>query len=380
MSQEPTDSAFRIPHSAFDHSAFGQRLRNWAAEHPRPLPWKDEPDPYRIWLSEILLQQTRVAQGLPYYERFVAAYPTVAALAAAPEAEVLKLWEGLGYYTRAKNLHAAAKKVVAAYDGVFPASYDALLALPGVGAYTAAAIASFAFNLPHAVLDGNVFRVLARIWGYVEPIDRPEARVWFAQKAHELLDPEHPGAHNQAIMDFGATWCTPRNPKCGTCPMAEGCAALQNDLVDALPRKSPKAARRRRIFLYAVIRQDARVYMRERMDKDIWQNLWEFPAVEVDKVPPTNAEIARLVVDHFFSEREQKSVKIDTMTGPLKQVLTHQEVHGFFVQMTQNDPDWRPDPTRNWHAAEQLTLKKIFAKPRLIDRFLTENPVYLTLF
>lgn len=162
--------------------------------------------------------------------------------------------------------------------------------------------------------------------------------------------------------------------------MAEGCAALQNDLVDVLPRKSPKAARRRRIFLYAVIRQDEHVYMRERMDKDIWQNLWEFPAVEVDEVPATNAEITRLVLDHFFSEQEQKSVKIDTVTGPLKQVLTHQEVHGFFVQMTQNDPVWRPEPTRNWQAAEQLALKKIYAKPRLIDRFLMENPVYLTLF
>lgn len=361
-------------------SAFGERLRRWAAEHPRPLPWKDEPDPYRIWLSEILLQQTRVAQGLPYYERFVAAYPTVWALAAAPEAEVLKLWEGLGYYTRARNLHATAKKIAEEYNGVFPASYDALLALPGVGAYTAAAIASFAFNLPYAVLDGNVYRVLARIWGYAEPVDRPEARAWFAQKAQELLDPERPGAHNQALMDFGATWCTPRNPQCGTCPMAEGCVALHKNLVDALPRKSPKAARRRRIFLYAVIRQGDRVYLRERTDKDIWQNLWEFPALETTEAPATHAETARLVVDFFFPPQAQKSVKIDSVTGPLKQVLTHQEVHGFFVQMTQNDPDWRPDPGQNWRAAEQLALKKIFAKPRLIDRFLMENPLTLSLF
>ncbi len=380
MSHEPSDSAFHIPHSAFDHSAFRQRLRNWATAHPRPLPWKDEPDPYRIWLSEILLQQTRVAQGLPYYERFVAAFPTVVALAAAPEAEVLKLWEGLGYYSRARNLHAAAKKVVSEHGGVFPASYAALLALPGVGAYTAAAVASFAFNLPYAVLDGNVFRVLARIWGYEEPVDRPAARAWFAQKAQELLDPERPGAHNQAMMDFGATWCTPRNPKCGACPMAADCVALQKKRVDALPRKSPKPARRRRILLYAVIRQGPQVYLRERTGKDIWQNLWEFPALEVAEPPAVNGEMAHQVLDHFFSKEEQKSVKIDTVTGPLKQVLTHQEVHGFFVQMTQNNPDWRPDPAWNWHAAEQLALKKIYAKPRMIDRFLVENPLTLSLF
>ncbi|MFZ4633918.1 MAG: A/G-specific adenine glycosylase [Saprospiraceae bacterium] len=359
---------------------FRIHLFAWAATHPRLLPWKGEADPYKIWLSEVLLQQTRVEQGTPYYLRFVEAYPNVHALAAAPEGDVLKLWEGLGYYSRARNLHAAAKQVAYMLNGVFPPDLAGLQALPGVGAYTAAAIASFAYQLPHAVLDGNVYRVLARIWGYGEPVDRPEAKIWFAQKAQELLDVHRAGAYNQAIMDFGAMWCTPKRPRCGDCPMAEQCVAFQQQCVGELPRKTKRPEKRRRFFLYAVVQQDEILYVHERTDKDIWQNLWDFPLLEVDEMPAENARIGTLLVEHFFTKSEQKSVKIDMVQGPLKQVLTHQEVHGFFAKIAQNDPDWRPDDSLNWRPADQITLKKILAKPRLIDRYLDENPLSLTLF
>lgn len=359
---------------------FRRHLFEWAAVHLRPLPWKGEADPYKIWLSEVLLQQTRVEQGMPYYLRFVEAYPNVHALAAAPEGDVLKLWEGLGYYARARNLHAAAKQVAFKLNGVFPSDFAGLQALPGVGAYTAAAIASFAYQQPHAVLDGNVYRVLARIWGYDEPVDRPEAKVWFAQKAQALLDVDRAGQYNQAIMDFGATWCTPKRPRCAHCPMAEQCAATQQQRTAEWPRKTKRPEKRRRIFLYAVVQQGEILYMCERTDKDIWQNLWEFPLLEVAETPTENARIGPLLVDHFFKKSEQKSVKIDMVQGPLKQVLTHQEVYGFFAKIVQNDPDWRPDASLNWRATAQFTLKKILAKPRLIDRYLDENPLSLTLF
>jgi A/G-specific adenine glycosylase len=359
---------------------FRSHLFEWAATHPRPLPWKGEADPYKIWLSEVLLQQTRVEQGMPYYLRFIEAYPNIHALAAAPEGDVLKLWEGLGYYSRARNLHAAAKHVAFTLNGVFPSNLAGLQALPGVGAYTAAAIASFAYQQPHAVLDGNVYRVLARIWGYDEPVDRPEAKVWFAKKAQALLDVDRAGQYNQAIMDFGATWCTPKRPRCANCPMAEQCAAAQQQRTAEWPRKTKRPEKRRRIFLYAVVQQGEMLYMRERTDKDIWQNLWEFPLLEVEETPAENARIGPLLVDHFFKKSEQKNVKIDMVQGPIKQVLTHQKVYGFFVKITQNDPYWRPDASLNWRATEQFTLKKMLAKPRLIDRFLDENPLSLTLF
>jgi A/G-specific adenine glycosylase len=361
-------------------SEFQHRLYAWAAEHPRPLPWKGISDPYRIWLSEILLQQTRVEQGKPYYQRFVEAYPTVEALAAAPESSVMKLWEGLGYYSRARNLHKAAKYVADTLDGVFPNTYEGLLNLPGVGPYTAAAIASFAYNLPQAVLDGNVYRVLSRIWGYEQAIDTPEARNWMMEKASTLIDQMNPGKYNQAIMDFGATWCTPKQAKCSQCPMSDHCTAHQQGLVAELPRKSKRIKKRNRFFLYAVIRYDGKLYFRERTEKDIWQKLWEFPMLEVAQMPAGNKHIGPLLIDSLFAGSDSEMVKTDRVHGPYKHTLTHQEIFGFFAVLSVNIPNWRPNATQNWKGVDQLTLKNMLAKPRLVDRFLEDNSLSLSLF
>ncbi|HMX40236.1 MAG TPA: A/G-specific adenine glycosylase, partial [Saprospiraceae bacterium] len=232
-----------------DPAHFRQALLRWAEVHPRPLPWKGQSDPYRIWLSEIILQQTRVEQGLPYYERFVAAYPSVRHLADAPEEELMKLWEGLGYYSRARNLHAAARHIAYGLGGNFPTDYAGLRQLRGVGDYTAAAIASFAYGLPHAVVDGNVYRVLARCFGIATPTATPAAKRQFADLAQRLLDPARPAAFNQAIMDFGATWCKPRQPRCADCPLSSRCVALATGQVASLPLKSGKAPKKERFFL-----------------------------------------------------------------------------------------------------------------------------------
>ena len=212
-------------------------LISWYEQHHRKLPWRNTRDAYRIWLSEIILQQTRVDQGLPYYHRFLNAYPTVQDLAAAPQDEVLKLWQGLGYYSRARNLHKAAQQVVNEHSGVFPPDYRALLGLAGVGPYTAAAIASFAFCLPHAVVDGNVYRILSRYFGVELPIDRPHGRKYFAALATEVLDKARPDLHNQAIMEFGARQCTSHNPDCTACPLSNSCKGLRTNKVLELPKK-----------------------------------------------------------------------------------------------------------------------------------------------
>jgi len=260
---------------------FTTRLLQWnAMDNDRQLPWKHETDPYRIWLSEIILQQTRAEQGRPYYERFTTTYPDIVQLAAAPDDEVFRLWQGLGYYNRCRNLLAAARTVAADYDGRFPDTYGEILALKGIGPYTAAAIASFAFGLPHAVLDGNVFRVLSRFFGIDTPIDSTGGQKQFRELADELLDPAQPAAFNQAIMDFGASVCTPQLPGCAVCPLENRCTARRQDLVGLLPVKSKKIATRERLFQYLVLTAGDEVYIQQRTGKDIWQSLYEFYLLE----------------------------------------------------------------------------------------------------
>ena len=225
---------------------FAHLLLKWYAAHKRILPWRDVNDPYKIWISEIILQQTRVAQGYDYFVRFINRFPDVKSLAAAKEDEVLKLWQGLGYYSRARNLHAAARSM----GGVFPRTYEGVRALKGVGDYTAAAICSFAYNMPYAVVDGNVYRVLARVFGIDTPIDSPSGKKEFSALAQELLDKKNSGDYNQAIMDFGATCCTPQSPQCGTCPMKRFCLAYKENLQDVLPVKSQKTKISARYFHY----------------------------------------------------------------------------------------------------------------------------------
>ena len=221
-----------------DKRYFSKKIVEWYLRNKRNLPWRDTTDPYKIWLSEIILQQTRVSQGLPYYEKFVQTYPTVRSLATAPQDKVMRLWQGLGYYTRARNLHKCSKQIVALLDGTFPDNFAALKKLPGVGDYTAAAIASFAFGEAVAVVDGNVFRVLSRIFGIDAPIDSLQGRHVFIRLANELISQDQPGSHNQAVMEFGATFCVPLNPPCYECIFKSSCFAFQKGMQSSLPVKA----------------------------------------------------------------------------------------------------------------------------------------------
>lgn len=292
-------------------------------ENDRQLPWKSEKDPYRIWLSEIILQQTRAQQGLPYYERFIRAYPDVHALAAAPEDEVFRLWQGLGYYNRCRNLLHTARIISREHGGRFPEQYQAILSLKGIGAYTAAAIASFAFDLPHAVVDGNVYRVLARFFGIDTYIDSTEGRKYFTELAGQLLDRQQPAAFNQAIMDFGASVCKPQLPLCGACPLSARCVAFKKDMVSLLPVKEKKLAVKERHFHYFVLTTPGEIYLQQRQSKDIWQNLYEFLLIEEERDITENEQWH--LVAPYFPEKPVPAFQN-------RQRLTHQLIiSGFYL-------------------------------------------------
>ena len=260
---------------------FAKALLAWnSASNKRDMPWKGEKNPYYIWLSEIILQQTRVEQGLPYFVNFKKKYPTVGHLAEAPDDEVMRMWQGLGYYSRARNLHETAKNVHRNHGGRFPGTFDELKKLKGVGEYTAAAIASFAFNEKKAVVDGNVIRVLARVFDISTPFDTTEGKKEFGQLAQKLIDAQHPGPYNQAIMDFGATVCTPQNPDCPNCPLKKWCAAFKLGKVDELPVRKNKVAVRQRFFNYLFISNGGEIFIQKRTGKDIWANLYQLPLLE----------------------------------------------------------------------------------------------------
>ena len=261
-------------------SEFADKLIGWYEENKRDLPWRDTKDPYRIWISEIILQQTRVAQGYDYFVRFMERFPDVFTLAEADEDEVMKHWQGLGYYSRARNLHAAARSM--ASSGGFPVTYEGVLALKGVGEYTAAAICSFAYDMPYAVVDGNVYRVLSRWLGIDTPIDSTSGKKEFAQAAQELMDKRRPALYNQAIMDFGALQCTPASPDCLFCPLADSCLALSQGRVDTLPVKQHKTKVTHRFFNYIYVRTGGYTFIRKRTGNDIWKNLYEPLLIETD--------------------------------------------------------------------------------------------------
>lgn len=264
-----------------DRTHFAKKLIKWYLQNKRELPWRNTSDPYRIWLSEIILQQTKVAQGLPYYERFVKEFPNVRVLAKAKESRVLKLWQGLGYYSRARNLHKTAKYIASEHDGVFPEDYKGLLKLKGVGEYTASAIASICYNAPRAVVDGNVFRVLSRLYGMDIPINTTLGVKSFKELAQYLLDESEPAIYNQAIMEFGARLCVPKNPNCNACIFNTNCKAFQARNVENFPIKIKKGKIKRRFFNYLVfLSEDLRTILKKRTGKDIWKNLFEFPLIE----------------------------------------------------------------------------------------------------
>ena len=263
---------------------FSKTLIRWYSNNKRILPWRETKSPYYIWLSEIILQQTQVKQGLPYYEAFVTKYPTVFDLANADEDDVLKLWQGLGYYSRARNLHASAKYVVDELKGVFPNSYKNLLNLKGVGDYTASAIASICFDEATAVVDGNVYRVLSRYFGIDTPINSSKGTKEFKALAQELIDKSNPADFNQAMMEFGATQCKPKKPKCHICPFQDVCVAFNKNKIDDLPVKIKSAKAKKKFFNFLVfISEDGRTIFEKREGKGIWQNLYQFPLIETNK-------------------------------------------------------------------------------------------------
>ena len=264
---------------------FSNTLIYWYLQNKRDLPWRKTKNPYFIWLSEIMLQQTRVAQGLDYYLKFTSNFPTVFDLANADESTVLKMWQGLGYYSRARNLHFSAKQIVSDFNGEFPSTFKDIIKLKGVGDYTASAIASIAFNEPTAVVDGNVYRVLSRYFGIDTPINSSKGIKEFKELAQSLIDKSQPGTFNQAIMDFGAIQCKPKKPLCMFCPFSESCVALQKNLIEVLPVKEKKIKVKKRYFNYLVIKTKAnKTILSERKGKGIWQGLYQFPLIESNKI------------------------------------------------------------------------------------------------
>ena len=314
-------------------SVFADKLIDWYKKNKRDLPWRETKDPYRIWISEIILQQTRVAQGYDYFVRFIRRFPDVYALAAAEEDEVMKYWQGLGYYSRARNLHAAAQSIVA--NGGFPVTYEGVLALKGVGEYTAAAICSFAYGMPYAVVDGNVYRILSRWLGIDTPIDSTLGKKLFAQVADELLDKFNPAMYNQAIMDFGALQCTPVSPDCLSCPLADSCLALANGSVEALPVKQHKTKVTNRYFNYIYVRTGECTFIRKRTGKDIWKNLYEPLLIEADADLSENASKLEQKIFDVLGETSisfLKQVKVG-----VKHVLSHRVIHANFYELVLPD-------------------------------------------
>lgn len=291
---------------------FSHTLLEWFGQYGRDLPWRQTQDPYLIWVSEIILQQTRVAQGIDYYRRFVKRFPTVEALAAAEADEVMTYWEGLGYYSRARNLHAAARQVVEL--GAFPSDYVGIRGLKGVGDYTSAAIASFAFGLPHAVVDGNVYRVLSRYFGIHTPIDTTQGKREFAELAQAILIKESPALYNQAIMDFGALQCVPKSPACPECPLSDNCLAWNMAIVEQLPVKAKKTAVKERFFAYIIILEERDVYIRRRQVGDIWAGLYEPLLIET----PRRASAQEVVPNGF---------QVLAAVENLKHQLTHRTIY-----------------------------------------------------
>ena len=329
-----------------------KKLIKWFKENKRDLPWRNTTDPYKVWLSEIILQQTRVAQGLPYYIQFVRAFPTVYDLAKAPEQKVLKLWQGLGYYSRARNLHAAAKTIVKSYAGVFPNEYEELKKLKGVGDYTAAAISSFCFNRTQAVVDGNVYRVLARLFAVDAPINSTEGKKQFAELAQTLLDKKNPGAYNQAIMEFGALYCVSQSPDCTNCVFNDVCLSANNGKAANYPVKIKNKKNRERYFEYFIIMHQENTYTQQRTGNDIWKNLYQFPMLEYIK-RPTDVD----VLEQFKKEilkTTSNTFKIKKQTAYKKHLLSHQTI---FARFTYVEVD--KFKSKNYKQTSLKQLKKL---------------------
>lgn len=352
---------------------FTRTLLKWFGKGKREMPWKQTKNPYYIWISEVILQQTQVKQGTAYYLKFIELFPTVESLASASEAEVLACWKGLGYYSRARNLHQAAKYIVESCDGIFPNTYDTILKLKGVGPYSAAAIASFAFDLPHAVADGNVYRVLSRVFGIQESIDQMSTKKALAVKANQLLNRKRPADFNQAIMDLGALVCTPRNPLCISCPFQKTCQAKKLGLIKELPKRDPKRLKKSRYFHFLVIQQKDYFLMQERTEKDIWKGLFQFPLIETKSAK----QLQPREIEAYLKNNLNQDVSGPISTKMVKtysQNLTHQKINSTYYglhldQILMNIPD-------EFTLVSRKDIHNI-AVPKSIDWYLNDKRITL---
>lgn len=344
-------------------------LSNWYHNNKRDLPWRKVQDPYIIWLSEIILQQTRVDQGLPYFEKFVKHFPTIRHFARAHEDEILKLWQGLGYYSRARNMHFTAKFIVKEFNGSFPEDFAELKKLKGIGDYTAAAIASFVFNKPHPVVDGNVYRFLSRYFGIKTPIDSTIGKKKFLTIAQQLLDKKNPGIHNQAIMEFGALQCRPANPDCSTCPLQIDCYAFCHNKVKVLPVKSKKQKVTERYFNYLFIQWKDKVFLNKRTGNGIWKNLYEFPLIETEKKIPY---FKLLQTNEWRAIFGDLKIHFSAVSPPYKHQLSHQTIQACFYEFKlKSKPN---EELRKKFLEVNIADLDKYGVPRLIDKFLKLKP------
>ncbi len=341
---------------------FSEEIIEWYQKHKRDLPWRNSNDPYIIWLSEIIMQQTRVEQGMPYFNRFAEKYPTVEHFASATEEEILKLWQGLGYYSRGRNMHQTSQAVMEEHAGYFPKNYDPLIRLKGIGEYTAAAISSFSSNEAKAVVDGNVFRLLSRYFGIDTPINTGKGKKIFTGLANELLDHTQAGIFNQAMMEFGSLQCKPKNPDCPVCPLQTSCEARLKNRIDDLPVKLKSQKSRERYFNYILAIKNDQILINKRRSGDIWENMIDLPLFET-KSP---IEVPDLILSENFIKAFGKQVLVRYVSKPVKHVLSHQRLNTSFIQIEQFTEDFLPD--QSWFYVSRDEFEKL-PQPKLIFQF-----------
>ena len=352
----------------FDPMEFKNLIIKWYNENRRNLPWRDTDNPYHIWISEVILQQTRVVQGLDFYNRFISTFPTIKDLANADIDRVMKVWQGLGYYTRARNLHAAANQIMDDYDGMLPTTYTELLKIKGLGPYSAGAIASFAFKEVVPAIDGNVYRVLSRIYGMFTSSETSSGKKEFFNLTMELIDKKNPDTFNQALLDFGAIQCIPRNPNCLDCPFNDICYAYRNNLISQLPVKGKKVATRDRFLNYIIIRYKDSTFIQRREGSDIWNSLYEFPLIETNKSVELNSLIEEQSWKDLFGK---ENLIILYSSQPIKHLLSHQTLYTKFTIVEINKPSYFL--MSNYLKISIPDIQE-YSTPKVIDNFLAAEP------
>ena len=351
-----------------DNMDFKKTIIKWYNQNRRELPWRETHNPYFIWISEVILQQTRVAQGLEYYNRFITIFPTIKDLANADIDKVMKVWQGLGYYTRARNLHSSAKQIQSDFNGKMPSTYTELLKIKGLGPYSAGAIASFAYGEAVPAIDGNVYRVLSRIFGVFTSSETSTGKKEFYNLTLELMDKEKPDTFNQALLDFGALQCIPRNPNCETCPFQDICYAYRNNLTNHLPVKGKKLKTRDRYLNYIIIKHQDYTFIQRREAGDIWTSLYEFPLIETDSQVDLKSLIKNPKWGEFFS-KEKTIILFESQ--PIKHILSHQMLYTKFYIIEVSKPTYYI--TSNYLRVRIENIQE-YSTPRVIDNFLAAEP------